>query len=101
MPDTDKANSNGEIGGIKLNWTKIVAWVMTTMFTLLLALCVFLFKSYANKIDILVDKANLIELKLTDAATTLQIQNTSTAGEISDLKETDKRHDEEIRELRK
>lgn len=86
---------------IKLNWTKIVAWGMTTLFTLLLALVMFLFKTYATKIDDLVISNASLQLEVKTAIAVLQTQNTSTASEVSDIKDDIKEIKTDIREIRK
>lgn len=93
--------ANGETSDIKINWLKVVAWTMTTSFTLLLALVIFVFQIYATKIDDLVKSNSSLELKVEGAVATLQAQNSGTSGEISNIKDDIKEIKIDIRELRK
>ena len=87
------ADDNGTV--IKINWSKIVAWVASTLFALLLATCLFVFKLYAGKIDTIEGQVN----KLVTAVEVLQTQNTSTATQISDIKESVKEVRADVKEL--
>lgn len=93
--------ANGEVSEVKVNWTAVVAWTMTGLFTLLLTLVIFVFNSYAEKIDELVISNASLQLKVEGAVATLQTQNTSTSGQISDIKDDIKEIKSDIREIRK
>ena len=87
------ADNNGT--QIKLNMTKIIAWTMSTMFTLLLALVIFVSRSYIEKVDSMDNKMTEIVV----AIGILQTQGTSTAKEISDIKESVKEVRTDVKEL--
>lgn len=87
------ADNNGT--QIKLNMTKIIAWTMSTMFTLLLALVIFVSQSYIEKVDSMDNKMTEIVV----AIGILQTQGTSTAKEISDIKESVKEVRTDVKEL--
>ena len=87
------ADNNGT--QIKLNMTKIIAWTMSTMFTLLLTLVIFVSRSYIEKVDSMDNKMTEIVV----AIGILQTQGTSTAKEISDIKESVKEVRTDVKEL--
>lgn len=87
------ANGNGDT--IKLDWSKIIAYVMTTCFALLLTLFLWVVRSYAEKIDTIITKVDGLGV----AVAVLQTQNTSTSNEIADVKESIKEVKSDIKEI--